>query len=511
MGIKNYFARSTSSTAKRHSAIDSSSKKEIQTNAVRQPLTQLNNRSTIHVAPQSPSTPLSTHRSPQRDAGRVPGNSIPTTPKSVSARYVSPKGYATTATRRSIGRPIDLSPRKSLIASPAPSIRTPSSAKTNLSSRTDPGPFYFLERVNEGSFGSAWAARDAATGRVLCLKVTPKTLIKRNDGHRNAIMREIEAYQRISVCGESPHVMQLHAVFQDDLDIFFAMDLMDGDLWSSIPLNSGHPVSLVRKWMAQVATGLNALHNMGIIHRDVKPENILLSPAGDARISDLGSAFTHRDSRLVPGETYTNDLIFTPGYAAPEIVGAEDYGKSWAAPPGDHVWTMYGISVDWWALGCVFFMLTHGFMLFPEKKDMAAYVRWYDRRRGQDWLLDRTLEVMPESEHRVLYGLLRVTPSSRFTFEELQTEPYFRLESGGTEFMALEQRAHSVVQSLYRPERPRYKLMNTSKKKPYDLIKTTDDAEKGNSADWVFYKWFAWHNRQGMWNGWQGEKRWWAF
>ncbi|KAI0058326.1 hypothetical protein BV25DRAFT_1282683 [Artomyces pyxidatus] len=91
------------------------------------------------------------------------------------------------------------------------------------SSCGEPGPFYLLEEVQKGGYSSAYAVRDEATGRVLCLKSVKKQMVVEHDHYRRAIMREIEAYQRVAMCGESPYVMQLHAVFQTEETVYFAM------------------------------------------------------------------------------------------------------------------------------------------------------------------------------------------------------------------------------------------------------------------------------------------------
>jgi serine/threonine protein kinase len=138
------------------------------------------------------------------------------------------------------------------------------------------------------------------------------------------------------------------------------------------------------------------------MHRDLKPENILLSRSGDVRIADLGAAFVHDASRLIRGQSYARDAVFTPGYAAPELVGSalRDDG-AWIAP-GSRC-PRYGLEADWWALGCIMYMMMAGCMLFSEKADLLEYVERYKTHRGRAWL--RSQCTMTESELRVLYGV----------------------------------------------------------------------------------------------------------
>jgi serine/threonine protein kinase len=193
---------------------------------------------------------------------------------------------------------------------------------------------------------------------------------------------------------------------------------MECDLWEATA--KGVSALQLRRWTAQIvsylfvsftlliltmcyqALGLDALHNMGIMHRDLKPENILLSRAGDVRIADLGAAYVHDASRLTRGQSYARDAVFTPGYAAPELVGSglRDDG-AWIAPGARC--PRYGLEVDWWALGCIMYMMMAGSMLFAEKTDLLEYAERYKAHRGRAWLRSRCS--MSENETRVVYGV----------------------------------------------------------------------------------------------------------
>ncbi|KAH9167085.1 kinase-like domain-containing protein [Lactarius sanguifluus] len=373
------------------------------------------------------------------------------------------------------------------------------------SSESAPGPFHMLECMQSGGFATAWAARDLSTSRVLCFKVTSKKIVSEYKASRLALERELEAYQRLAACIETSYVMQLHAVFQDPTRVYFAMDLMEGDLWEATA--KGVSAVQLRRWTAQIALGLDALHNMGIMHRDLKPENILLSRSGDVRIADLGAAYVHDASRLTRGQSYARDAVFTPGYAAPELVGSalRDDG-AWIAP-GMRC-PRYGLEVDWWALGCIMYMMMAGSMLFSEKTDLLEYVERYKAHRGRAWLRSRCS--MSETEVRVLYGLLHVSISRRFAFEELESEPFFENEEGVDEFTYLEHRARSPLKGLYRPEKPKYRMAPSGSTVTLDLVSSTDGAPSEESGDWNFWRWFAWHNPQGLWADWKGKRRWWA-
>ena len=292
------------------------------------------------------------------------------------------------------------------------------------------------------------------------------------------------------------------------------------------------------------------------MHRDLKPENILLSRSGDVRIADLGAAYVHDASRLVRGQSYARDAVFTPGYAAPELVGSalrED--GAWIAP-GSRC-PRYGLEVDWWALGCIMYMMMAGCMLFSEKTDLIEYAERYKAHRGRAWLRSRCS--MSENEVRVLYGVRLFFWSSendeawlnvirRFScctsqsagglplkssrgshFSRMKSE-YFRVigasipktahflppppppsHSGVDEFTYLEHRSRSSSRGLYRPEKPKYRMAASDSTVTLDLVSSTDESGPEENDDWGFWRWFAWHNPQGLWAEWNGRRRWWAF
>ena len=80
-----------------------------------------------------------------------------------------------------------------------------------------------VECIQSGGFATAWAARDLSTSRMLCFKVTSKKIVTEYRASRLALGRELEAYQRLAACIETPYVMQLHGVFQDPSKVYFAM------------------------------------------------------------------------------------------------------------------------------------------------------------------------------------------------------------------------------------------------------------------------------------------------
>ncbi|KAI0340314.1 kinase-like protein [Trametopsis cervina] len=309
------------------------------------------------------------------------------------------------------------------------------------SPRYHAGPFQFLESLNKGSYGSAYAAKDLSTGRVLCVKVCTKgrararSLSQRRDSSCSesesssnesfrrdcefvkGMRAEMHAYQRIA--GASEHdkkwLMELHGVLQDPERVVFVMDLMETDLFSI--LSSPILPSTCRRWLAQIAIGIDALHNLGVIHRDIKPENILVVPGSSrahVRITDFTNAWVSHDATepLKWWRKYSKKYIGTKEYLAPEI----------------HRTEWYGIMVDWWALGCLVYDVLVGDALFPDERTLNFYIKWQrDGKTAESYLTYRA-NFLNDDEVDLMAGLLALDPSKRFRLEHLEQHPLF-LES----------------------------------------------------------------------------------
>ncbi|KAG1857334.1 kinase-like domain-containing protein [Suillus subalutaceus] len=205
-----------------------------------------------------------------------------------------------------------------------------------------------------------------------------------------------------------------------------------------------------RRWTTQIALGINALHKIGIIHRDIKAENILIDVRENARITDFGLCYVHTDKGPLERQwVYTRGTIGTTHCMAPEVLRNKTDPRSMG----------YGVPVDWWGLGCIIYELvskTHKARfassfapillipscqtLFSTQDDISFYVSWVSNP-------DRTSKRFPAFEelHEViadlLSGLLHCDPSSRYGFRELIVHKAFLLRCGTSEFSGAFSRA----------------------------------------------------------------------
>jgi serine/threonine-protein kinase len=178
------------------------------------------------------------------------------------------------------------------------------------------GPYRLMRLLGRGGMGEVYEAEDMRKRRVVALKlISPE--YSGNPMFRARMQREADAAGRLT----DPHVVPIHDYGEIDGKLYLDMRLIDGTDLSSLlkrtgPMSPPRAVAIVR----QVAAALDAAHATGVTHRDVKPENILVTPDDFAYLVDFGIARAATD----PGLTQTGTAMGTYNYMAPErFTGSE--------------------------------------------------------------------------------------------------------------------------------------------------------------------------------------------
>ena len=184
------------------------------------------------------------------------------------------------------------------------------------------GRYIVLDLVGAGAMGVVYAAHDPELRRKVALKVLrPDPEVGGSSPARERLLREAQALARLA----HPNVIAIHDVGALDDEIFIAMELVEngtlGEWLAAAPRTSRAIVSVMR----QVGEGLAAAHAAGLVHRDLKPDNVLVGADGRARVTDFGlsrGAGEHVDAApgaLPPSTlTMTGAVMGTPAYMAPE-------------------------------------------------------------------------------------------------------------------------------------------------------------------------------------------------
>lgn len=188
-----------------------------------------------------------------------------------------------------------------------------------------------IDFLGEGQFATVYKARDKQTDRIVAVKkIKLGSRAEAKDGINRTALREIKLLQEI----KHKNIIELVDVFGHRSNVSIVMDFMDTDLEiiikdTSIILTPAN----IKSYTLQTLLGLEYLHNNWILHRDLKPNNLLVDSKGCLKLGDFGLARYFGS----PTRVYTH-IVVTRWYRAPELLfGAKNYG----------------VGVDIWAVGCI--------------------------------------------------------------------------------------------------------------------------------------------------------------
>lgn len=173
------------------------------------------------------------------------------------------------------------------------------------------GHYRLQELIGRGGMGEVYRAYDTKTDRVVALKVLPPQLAQ-DSMFQQRFRRESQAAAGVN----DPHVVPIHGYGEIDGRLYLDMRLIEGRTLGALLSETDRPVApaLAVQIIEQVASALDAAHQLGLIHRDVKPSNILLTRSNFAYLIDFGLARTAGES----GMTTAGSTLGTLAYMAPE-------------------------------------------------------------------------------------------------------------------------------------------------------------------------------------------------
>ncbi|KIR77495.1 AGC/NDR/NDR protein kinase [Cryptococcus gattii EJB2] len=310
--------------------------------------------------------------------------------------------------------------------------------------------FRTVKVIGKGAFGEVRLVQKADTGKIYAMKT-----LRKNEMFKKDQLAHVRAERDVLAESNSAWVVQLYYSFQDSQYLYLVMEFLPGgDLMTMLIKYDTFSEDVTKFYMAECILAIEAVHNLGFIHRDIKPDNILIDSLGHIKLSDFGlstgfhkqhdSAYyqrllgggdvsgNNRQSQAAAGArnsvmvnainltiTSKQDIatwkanrrklaystVGTPDYISPEIFLQQGYGKE----------------CDWWSLGAIMFECLVGYPPFCSENAHDVY------KKIIDW---RSYLFFPDDVHlsREAEDLIRrmlCEADRRYTVEQLKAHPFF--------------------------------------------------------------------------------------
>jgi RAC serine/threonine-protein kinase len=242
--------------------------------------------------------------------------------------------------------------------------------------------FKMIKVIGKGSFGKVFLVKENQTGEMFALKVLRKdNIIKRNQVEHTKTERSVLGYCK------HPFIVSMNMAFQSKDKLYFVLDYCaGGELFFHLENLGKFPEPRARFYAAEIILAISYVHSLGIIYRDLKPENVLLDARGHVRLTDFGLS----KEGISESSSGTNSFCGTPEYLAPEILNRQGHGRA----------------VDWWSLGALLYEMLTGLPPFY-CKDRE---RLFEKIRNSDLHYPASLS---KTAKHLLLGLLTRDPKIR--------------------------------------------------------------------------------------------------
>uniref|UniRef100_A0A8D3CY99 Cyclin-dependent kinase 14 n=1 Tax=Scophthalmus maximus TaxID=52904 RepID=A0A8D3CY99_SCOMX len=227
----------------------------------------------------------------------------------------------------------------------SPKLRRHSSPSSPTSPKFGKADSYEkLEKLGEGSYATVYKGKSKVNGKLVALKVIR---LQEEEGTPFTAIREASLLKGL----KHSNIVLLHDIIHTKETLTLVFEYVHTDLCQYMDRHPGglHPDN-VKLFLFQLLRGLSYIHQRYILHRDLKPQNLLISDTGELKLADFGLA----RAKSIPSHTYSNEVV-TLWYRPPDVLlGSTDYSTC----------------LDMWGVGCIFIEMIQGVAAFPGMKDI---------------------------------------------------------------------------------------------------------------------------------------------
>lgn len=290
--------------------------------------------------------------------------------------------------------------------------------------------FELLAKLGSGAWGTVFVAEHLASKQLFAVKRFDRSSIVERAGRILAVDREVDVLSSIE---HNPFVVKFYGAFQDVNSLYLVLEYLPGGSLGSLLRNirlfhgqSAITIAILRFYLAQVVLGVKDLHRQNIIHRDVKVDNVALDEYGNARLIDFGLSKRLGQGRdkMANAATENGTLTgFKPyNYHPPELINGQVPVEG------------YGISVDWYMVGCLLYEMVTGqapFHNYSTNPEVLVKKISYEQPPLPNYYGNDTISM--------IRSLMDKDPKKRIGYEEIRSHKWFSgfkwddLESGRME------------------------------------------------------------------------------